>query len=101
MQKKLTPHCRQCPSEDDRFATCGFLTTSISWEAVKKNSNNSLKKLQKTAAGYGMEISSDESKIIVSSIKPIPSTNIRMNGKTLEEVDQFKYLGSTQTKLPL
>ena len=35
------PHCRQCPSEDDRFATCGLLTTSIHWEAVKQNSNNS------------------------------------------------------------
>ena len=53
-------------------------------------------RLEKTAAGYAMEISSDESKILV--VKPRPSTNIRMNGKTLEEVDQFKYLGSTQTK---
>ena len=54
-------------------------------------------RLQKTAVGYGMEISSDRSKILVNSIKPRKSTNI-CNGKTLEEVDQFKYLGSTQTK---
>ena len=43
-----------------------------------------------------MEISSDKSKILVSSIKPKPSTNLWNNGKVLE-VDQFKYFGSTQT----
>ena len=45
-----------------------------------------------------MEISYDNSKILVNSIKPRPSTNVQMNGQTLEEVDQFKYVGSTQTK---
>ena len=44
-----------------------------------------------------MEISSDKCKILANSIKPRPTTNIWINGKTLEEVDQFKYLGSTQT----
>ena len=43
-------------------------------------------------------MSSDNSKILVNSIKPKPSTNIWMNGEVLEEVDEFKYLGSTQTK---
>ena len=38
-------------------------------------------------------------KILINSIKPRPSNNICMDEwKTLEEVDQFKYLGSTQTK---
>ena len=46
MQRKLTPHCRQCPSEDDSFATCGLPATSICWEAVKENSNNLLKDLR-------------------------------------------------------
>ena len=56
-------------------------------------------RLEETAAEYRMEISSDKSKILVNSIKPIPSTNnIQVNGQTLEEVDQFNYLGSTQTK---
>ena len=45
-----------------------------------------------------MEINSDKSKILLNSIKRRPSTNIWKNGKTVEEVDQFKYLGSTQTK---
>ena len=54
-------------------------------------------RLEKTAAEYGMEISYDKSKFLVNSIKPRPSTNICVNGKTLEEVDHFRYLGSTQT----
>ena len=55
------------------------------------------RRLEETAAEY-MEISSHKNKILVNSIKPIPTTNIQMDGQTLEEVDQLKYLGSTQTK---
>ena len=50
-----------------------------------------------SSCGHDREISSDEGKILVNSIKPRPSTNIGMNGKVLE-VNQLKYLGSTQTK---
>ena len=39
------------------------------------------------AHGYGMEISSDKSKIVVNSIKPRPPTSIQMNGQTLEAVN--------------
>ena len=46
--------------------------------------------LQKTAVGYGIEISSDKSKILVNIIRPRPSTNIWMDGEKLEEVDRFK-----------
>ena len=49
-------------------------------------------RLEKTAAGYGMEISSHKSKILVNSIQPRPCTNIWVTGKTLEEVNQFQYL---------
>ena len=45
-----------------------------------------------------MKTSIDKSKILVNSIKPRQSTSIWMNGKVLEEVDQFSYIGSTQTK---
>ena len=45
-----------------------------------------------------MDTGSDKTKILVNSIKPRPSPNIMMNGKTLEEMGQFKYLESTQTK---
>ena len=51
--------------------------------------------LEKTAAGYGMETSSDKSNIHINSIKPRPPVNIWMNRETPEEVNQFKYLGST------
>ena len=50
------------------------------------------------AAGYGMEINSEKSIIVGNSIKPMPSTNIGINGKVLGEVNQFKYLRSTQTE---
>ena len=40
LQKKLTPHCRQCLLEDDHSASCGLPTTSICQVAVKKNSNS-------------------------------------------------------------
>ena len=52
---------------------------------------------EETAAD-GMEINSNNSRILVNSIKPRPSSSIEMNGQTIGEVNQFKYLGSTQTK---
>ena len=55
-------------------------------------------RLDETAAEYGMEISSENSKILVNSIKPRPFNNMQMNKQTLEKVHQFNYLGSTQTK---
>ena len=55
-------------------------------------------RLEETVAEYGMEISSNKSKVLVNNIKSRPCTNIQMNGHMLEEVDQFTYVGSTQTK---
>ena len=57
-----------------------------------------IERLEKTAAGCGVEINSNKGKILLNCIKPRPSTNIWTNGKTLEEVEQFKYLGSTHNK---
>ena len=74
-----------------------LLTITICWQAVPKNCNNSLTG-ENSAVSYGMEICCDKGKIIVNSIKPRPSINVWTNGKTLEELDQLKYLGSTQTK---
>ena len=58
------------------FATCGLLTTSISWEAVKKISQQLTERLEKTAAGYGLDVSLDKSIILVNGIKPSQKTNI-------------------------
>ena len=68
MQKALTS---QHPSEDDCFATDGWLTTSVCWETVKKNSNSSTERMEKTAAGYGSEISAGKSKIQQYQVKTI------------------------------
>ena len=95
MQKTFT---RQFTPENNCYATCDLMTTSICWEAVKKNSQQLTERLQKTAATYDMEISFGQIKILVNSMKPRPSSNIWANRKALEEVDQFRYLGSTQTK---
>ena len=66
-------------------------------EVVEKKSNNSLKDWKKQLLGkHGNQLR--QSKFFVNSIKPRPSTNMWMKWKTLEEVDQLKYLGSTQTK---
>ena len=62
------------------------------------SSEDELQQLTQRLAEHGIEISSDKSKILVNSIKPRPSTNIQMSGQTLEEMDQLKCLGSTQTK---
>ena len=84
MQKNLTP---EHLLEDGRFATCSSLTTSICWEAVKKKNNSS---------EVWIKLSPTKSKALsTTSVKPIYQ---HINGKVLQEVDQFKYLGSTQTK---
>ena len=41
-----------------------------------------------------MEISEEKSKILVNSHNQLTPTNITMNGQRLEEVKDFKYLGS-------
>ena len=48
------------------------------------------RRLEETVAEYGMEIGSDNSKIIVNTIRPRPPTNMQMNGQTREKVGQFK-----------
>ena len=55
-------------------------------------------KLEKTAAGYGMEISSDKSKNSRQQHQPKTIYQRVDAWKTPEEVDPFKYLGSTLTK---
>ena len=54
-------------------------------------------KLVDRAGAYGMEVSTEKSKVMVNSTNTI-SANITMNGETLEEVSSFKYLGATLYK---
>ena len=78
MRKALTPW-RQL--QGDRFATCGLLMISIFWETVQKNSNQQqlAERLEKIAAGYDMEIVSNNSKILINSTKPRPSIYQHLN----------------------
>ena len=54
-------------------------------------------RLTARSGAYGMEVSSEKSKVMVNSANNTPA-QIHMNGQQLEEVDAFKYLGSTLTK---
>ena len=54
-------------------------------------------RLSNSAREYGMEISSDKSKVMVNS-GDNTTVQISMNGQQLEEVMAFKYLGATLTK---
>ena len=49
------------------------------------------------ASAYGMEISTEKSKVMVNSAEDVHA-NITMNGESLEEVSNFKYLGATLAK---
>lgn len=64
-------------------------------------SNNELQdltdRLSRRAGAYGMEISSEKSKVMIISTTD-SSSNIVMNGQKLEEVNSFKYLGATLTR---
>ena len=81
-----------------QLAVCWQYRSSGGGGGSKGELQQLTERLEKKVAGYGLEISSDKSKILVNSIKPRLSTNIWINGKTLEAMDQFKYLGSAQTK---
>ena len=58
-------------------------------------------RLDSTARSYGMEISREKSKVMVTSRKnnenvgEEDNTDIKVNGEVLEEVSKFQYLGST------
>ena len=53
-------------------------------------------RLEETA--YGMEFSSEKSKVFVNITNQNTPINIMMNGQNIEEVDSFKYVGSTLSK---
>ena len=54
--------------------------------------------LQKCSSAYGMEVSSEKSKVLINEHTVGVYDRITMNGEKLETVEKFKYLGSTMTK---
>ena len=62
-----------------------------------KELQNLTERLATSAGNYGMEISTEKSKVMVNSRQKLKA-NITMNGQRLEEVTSFKYLGATLTQ---
>ena len=54
--------------------------------------------LAQTYGTYGMEVSSEKSKVMVNNRTQQAANSIMLTGQKLEKVDSFKYLGSTLTK---
>ena len=54
-------------------------------------------RLTNRASAYGMEVSTEKSKVMVNTLADT-TAHIYMNGEKLEEVSSFKYLGATLTK---
>ena len=54
-------------------------------------------RLTQSSGAYGMEVSSEKSKVMKNSANATP-VQVFMNGQELEEVSAFKYLGATLTK---
>ena len=56
-------------------------------------------RLEESVGKFGMEISTEKSKVLVNSNKDTPQAHITMNGETLEQVDSFKYLSLKMGKV--
>jgi len=54
--------------------------------------------LNATAEGYGMKINIKKTKVMRVAKKPGGKVNIQINGVKIEQVQSFKYLGSTLTE---
>ena len=59
----------------------------------EKELMNLVKCLDETSSKYGMQISAEKTKLMTNSTDPI-QTKITVGGQQLEQVTQFKYLGS-------
>ena len=57
---------------------------------------NLVERLDKASTAYGMEISAEKTKLMTNNTSGI-NTEIKVNGKKLETVTSFKYLGSVIT----
>ena len=57
---------------------------------------NLVERLEKACIAYGMEISAEKTKLMTNTTSGI-NAEIKVNGKKLETVTSFKYLGSVIT----
>ena len=71
--------------------------TLIMLVAAMVNFKDLTNRLIDRAIAYGMEVSTEKSKIMTNSTNNI-SADVSVNGQKLEEVTSFKYLGVTLCK---
>ena len=76
-----------------KFADDIDLMTNSSEELV-----DITRKLDETSQKYGMEISAEKSKVMISGKSVNQNVVVHINGDQLKQVREFKYLGSTLTE---
>ena len=57
---------------------------------------NLVERLDKASTAYGIEISTEKTKLMINNTSGV-NTAIKVNGRKLETVTSFKYLGSVIT----
>ena len=63
----------------------------------KEELANVVERLDKASTAYGMEISTEKTKLLTNNTSGI-NTEIKVNGQKLKTVTSFKYLGSVITE---
>ena len=89
MQETFHDHHISISTGGRPIATYNLPTTSILQAAAMVNFKHLTNRLVDTAAAYGMEVSTEKSKIMTNSTNNV-SADIRMNGQKLEEVTRYK-----------
>ena len=80
-------------SEAEQLPTYGLPMTLMQLAGKEEELASLLDRLDKTTAAFSMEISAEKTKLMTNNINGI-STDIRINGEKLDEIDSFKYLGA-------
>ena len=78
------------PLVEGPYATYDFPVTSILWAAVVVNFKTSTTDSKTEQKAYGVEVSTERTKIMTNSTNNIWA-DISMNGQKLEEMTSFKY----------
>lgn len=81
-----------CPVTDLDFAD-DVATLGESYADVQ----HALTQINQTAKLVGMKINASKTKVLSANIPPAERLAVTLNGETVEEVEQFKYLGATFT----
>ena len=83
---------------EDNVSTGGRTITSLVFANIDDSAGEEelaklVERLDRASAAYGMEISAENTKLMIKNTSGI-DTDIKVNGQKLETVTSFKYLGS-------